>query len=97
MSPTLNGSSVIQRFKGSDAIEIRGGITFDLHETTTHVFSYVSSLLSRFRNQDVVAKEVTRLIHSDPVSFIEIPDAAQVYGGIFVEPMKAHWFLWVGQ
>ena len=33
----------------------------------------------RFRNQDVVAKEVTRLIHSDPVSFIEIPDAAQVY------------------
>lgn len=27
----------------------------------------------------MVAKEVTRLIHSDPVSFIEIPDAAQVY------------------
>ena len=35
-------------------------------------------ICSRFRNQDVVGKEVTRLIHSDPVSFIDIPDAAQV-------------------
>ena len=33
---------------------------------------------SRFRNQDVVGKEVARLIHSDPVSFIDIPEAAQV-------------------
>jgi len=40
--------------------------------------SCVSTICSRFRNQDVVGKEVTRLIHSDPVSFIDIPDAAQV-------------------
>ena len=31
MSPTLNGSSAIQHFEGSDAIEIRDGITFDFY------------------------------------------------------------------
>ena len=41
--------------------------------------TFVVCLLRRFKTQDVVAKEVTRLIHSDPVSFIDIPDAAQVY------------------
>lgn len=41
--------------------------------------TFVACLLRRFKNQDVVAKEVARLIHSDPVSFIDIPDAAQVY------------------
>ena len=29
MSPALTGSSAIRRFEGSDAIEIRDGITFD--------------------------------------------------------------------
>ena len=31
MNPTLNGSSVVQRFKGSDVIEIRDGVTFDFY------------------------------------------------------------------
>ena len=31
MSPTFNGSSVIQRFKHSNAIEICNGITFDFY------------------------------------------------------------------
>ena len=31
MSPALNGSSAIQRFKHSDAIKIRDGITFDFY------------------------------------------------------------------
>ena len=31
MSPALNGSSAIRRFKGSDVIEIRNGITFDFY------------------------------------------------------------------
>ena len=31
MSSALNGSSVIWRFEGSDAIEIRDGITFDFY------------------------------------------------------------------
>ena len=31
MSPALNGSSAIRRFKGSDAIEIHDGITFDFY------------------------------------------------------------------
>ena len=31
MSPTLNGSSAIQRFEGDDVIEIHNGITFDFY------------------------------------------------------------------
>ena len=31
MSPALNGSSAVQRFKGSDVIEIRDGVTFDFY------------------------------------------------------------------
>ena len=31
MSPALNGSSAIQRFEGSDAIEIHDGIMFDFY------------------------------------------------------------------
>ena len=39
MSPTLNGSSVIRRFKGSDAIEICNGITFDFYMGLPHVYT----------------------------------------------------------
>ena len=38
MGPALNGSSVIQRFEGSDAIEIHDGITFDFYTGLPHVF-----------------------------------------------------------
>ena len=31
MSPALNGSSAIWRFEGSDAVEIRNGITFGFY------------------------------------------------------------------
>ena len=31
MSPALNGSSAVQRFEGSDVIEICDGITFDFY------------------------------------------------------------------
>ena len=37
MSPALNGSSAIRRFEGSDAIEIRDGITFDFYMGLPHV------------------------------------------------------------
>ena len=37
MSPALNGSSAIRRFEGSDAIEIRDGITFDFYTGLPHV------------------------------------------------------------
>ena len=37
MSPTLNGSSAIRRFKGSDVIEIRDGITIDFYTELPHV------------------------------------------------------------
>ena len=37
MSLTLNGSSVIRRFKGSDAIKIRDGITFNFYTELTHM------------------------------------------------------------
>ena len=37
MSSALNGSSAIQRFEGSNAIEIRNGITFDFYTGLPHV------------------------------------------------------------
>ena len=39
MSPALNGSSAIRRFEGSDAIEIRDGITFDFYTGLPHILS----------------------------------------------------------
>ena len=39
MSPALNGSSVIWRFEGSDAIEIRDEITFDFYTGLPHIAS----------------------------------------------------------
>ena len=38
MSPALNGSSVIWRFEGSNAIEIRDGITFDFYTGLPHIY-----------------------------------------------------------
>ena len=37
MTPALNESSAIQRFEGSDAIEIRDGITFDFYTGLPHI------------------------------------------------------------
>ena len=37
MSPALSGSSVIWRFKGNDAIEIRYGITLNFYMGLQHV------------------------------------------------------------
>ena len=37
MSPALNRSSAIRRFEGSDAIEIRDGITFDFYTGLPHM------------------------------------------------------------
>ena len=38
MSPALNGSSAIRRFEGSDAIEMRDGITFDFYTGLPHIY-----------------------------------------------------------
>ena len=40
MSSALNGSSAIWRFEGSDAIEIRDGLTFDFYTGLPHVNLY---------------------------------------------------------
>ena len=37
MRPTLNKSSVIRCFKGSDVIEICDGITFDFYTGLSHM------------------------------------------------------------
>ena len=37
MSPALNRSSEIRRFKHSDAIKIRDGITFDFYTGLPHI------------------------------------------------------------
>ena len=42
MSPAFNGSSVIRRFEGSNAIEIRDGITFDFFTGLPHVLYNVT-------------------------------------------------------
>ena len=39
MSPAFNGSSALERFKRSNAIEIRNGITFDFYLRLPHVSS----------------------------------------------------------
>ena len=46
MSPTLNGSSAIWRFKGSNAIEICDGITFDFYTGLPHVFQLHQSTIA---------------------------------------------------
>ena len=48
-----------------------------------HVLMAVHVLSSphRFSHLEFVVKEVTRLIHSEPVNFINIPEAAQVMSG----------------
>ena len=38
MGPTLNESSAIQHFEGSDAIEIHDGITFEVYTGLPHMF-----------------------------------------------------------
>ena len=40
MSPTLNGSSVIRHFEGSDEIEIHDGITCDFYTGLLHMYFY---------------------------------------------------------
>ena len=42
MSPTFNRSSVIQHFKGSDAIEICDGITINFYIGLPHILFYCS-------------------------------------------------------
>ena len=39
MSPALNGSSAIQRFEYSNAIELRDGITFDFYMGLSHILT----------------------------------------------------------
>ena len=54
------------------------------HWRSTIVMAYHSSphlafqLTNRFKSLDVVSREVNRLVHSHPVAFVGIPDAAQV-------------------
>ena len=40
MSPALNRSSALRRFKRSDAIEIRDGITFEIYTALPHMFMH---------------------------------------------------------
>ena len=41
MSPTLNRSSAIRHFEGSDEIKIRDGITFDFYMGLPHMYSHI--------------------------------------------------------
>ena len=46
MSPALNGSSEIQRFERSDAIEIHDGIIFNFYTRLAHIVLVISQGLS---------------------------------------------------
>ena len=46
LSPALNRSSVIRRFEGSDAIEIRDRITFDFYTGLPHMVIITVTLLT---------------------------------------------------
>ena len=55
MSSALNRSSAIWRFEGSNAIEIRDGITFDFYTGLPHMLNVTTPyLLQRCRSQNVV-------------------------------------------
>ena len=41
MSPALNGSSALQRFERSNAIEIRNGIMFDFYPGLPHMLLHI--------------------------------------------------------
>ena len=42
MSPTLNGSSTLERFEGSNVIEIRNAIMFDFYLGLPHIRTYMN-------------------------------------------------------
>ena len=46
MSPVLNGSSVIQHFKHSNALEIRDRITFDFYTALPHMQEEIDNKLT---------------------------------------------------
>ena len=41
MNPALNGSSVLERFKCGDAIEIWNGIMFDFYPGLPHIYIFL--------------------------------------------------------
>ena len=46
MSPTLSGSSALQRVKLGDALEIRNGIIFDFYSGLSHVCLFIGCCLA---------------------------------------------------
>ena len=51
MSPALNGSSAIQRFERSNAIEICNGITFDFYTGLPHIINACACLIKYLDNE----------------------------------------------
>ena len=54
MSPALNGSSALQRFERSNAIEIRNGIMFDFYPGLPQMCASTFSFLKAYTKHDVV-------------------------------------------
>ena len=65
MSPALNGSSAIRRFEGSDAIEIRDGITFDFYMGLPHIHYLVG--------EKAIWLDIARVCNRMPAYFYEPP------------------------
>ena len=59
MSPTRNGSTMIQRFKGDNAIEIRNGIMFDFYLGLAHMV-----LQNLYMQMYAVSKDYTVVVQA---------------------------------
>ena len=79
MSTALNGSSVIWRFEGSDAIEIRNEITFNFYTGLPHVVGSHYTLSAQTIPTDVTLPPSTLLSYNQTkrvtfVSQLSSPD-----------------------
>ena len=65
VSPTLNGSSALQRFERGNAIEICYGIMFDLYPGLPHMHAYNAPYFHFYQSSDSktnLAAKVSRFV-----------------------------------
>ena len=80
MNPAFNGSSAIQHFKHSDAIEIHDGITFDFYTGLPHIV-HISLLCAGVQVADSVHYNVYSLINPR-VRFTQVFDQYWLYASM---------------
>ena len=81
MSPAVNGSSALRRFKRSDAIEIRDGITFGFYTALPHVYAhrFIHTVLASSQNGTYVYT-LPLVYHNSNRRCLRIVAAASIRG-----------------